>query len=161
MPIKVNGTTVIDETLLADINMSNLSETGQNVIKGLVSGQGYMKRPDYTNASQKTISCTCTVHKSNTSITNISYTSFSVSSIGYLSISSLPSTYSSNIQISDQIIKINNKVVPNDVLKSSLVPVSANDTVTFTATLSGYGSSYGSDITITFTIAEFMFYPES
>lgn len=156
MPIKVNGTTVIDETLLADINMSNLSETGQNVIKNLVSGLGGMKRPDYTNASQKTITCTCKLV--GTLVQDISYTSITIAANGYISLTSLPSSYIAAVQISNQQIKINNKLVSNDVLKNSLVPISTNDVITFSSTLSSSSTTHQDSIT--FTIAEFMFYPE-
>lgn len=46
MPIKINGTTVIDEANFADKNLSNLSETGLAVITNAASsvGANYMKK---------------------------------------------------------------------------------------------------------------------
>ena len=79
MPLQINGTTIIDETLLADKNLSNLSEDGKNVIKSLASGAGGMKRPDYTNGSQQNITASGTV---NGSTVNASYTSVTISKNG-------------------------------------------------------------------------------
>ena len=46
MPVKINGTTVIDEANFADKNLSNLSETGLAVITNAASsvGANYMKK---------------------------------------------------------------------------------------------------------------------
>lgn len=162
MPIKINGTTVINETLLADINLSNLSETGQNVIKSLISSEGGMKRPDYANGSMKniTVSGTC----SNLgAISNVSYTSVTIASAGYISTYNLLSNQlisgGNSITISDQIIKINNVILPLDTIKSSLIPVSQGDILTFTSTLSASGSSHSAS-NFSFNIYQFMFYPE-
>lgn len=55
MPIKLNGTTIIDETNLADTNLSNLTAVGQNVISNIansaVSSQGYMKHINTTSGT--------------------------------------------------------------------------------------------------------------
>lgn len=162
MPIKINGTTVINETLLADINLSNLSETGQNVIKSLISSEGGMKRPDYANGSMKNITVSGTDNKGN--ITNVSYTSVTIASAGYISNYNILSSYnagdwaSNPISITNQIVKINNTILPIDAFKGSLIPVSTNDVITFTSTLSG-GSSMSSK-NFSFNICQFMFYPE-
>ncbi len=163
MPIKLDGTTLFDESNFADKDLSNLTATGSaalmSAVNDAVSELGVMKRPNYANASQKTLSCTCTVNK--TSVSNISYTSFTLSASGYLTITSLTTAFSSTGQVSNHQIKINNKLVPNDVLTNSLVPVSTNDVVTITATITAGSTGFGSSSnTQTFTIAEFMFYPE-
>lgn len=58
MPVKINGTTIIDEVNFADKNLSNLSETGLAVITNAASSAGtnYMKKINTKNGSYGSIS---------------------------------------------------------------------------------------------------------
>lgn len=58
MPVKINGTTVIDEANFADKNLSNLSETGLAVITNAASSAGanYMKKINTKAGSYGSIS---------------------------------------------------------------------------------------------------------
>lgn len=58
MPIKINGTTIIDEANFADKNLSNLSETGLAVITSAASSAStnYMKKINTKAGSYGSIS---------------------------------------------------------------------------------------------------------
>lgn len=160
MPIQINGTTIIDETLLADKNLSNLSEDGKNVIKSLASGVGGMKRPDYANGSEQNIACSCRI--SSGGVTNISYTSITIPSNGYILLYNIlekyPNTQTHCALISNAIVNINNKFITLDALYKNLIPVTLNDIISFTNTFSISGVP--STQNYTFNICQFMFYPE-
>ena len=55
MPIKLNGTTIFNESNFADKDLSNLSESGTQVINNMVSsaisGMTYMKNIDTNNGT--------------------------------------------------------------------------------------------------------------
>lgn len=59
MPIKLNGTTIIDESTLANTDLNNLTSAGQNTISSIASSAitsgNFMKKINTTTCTSRTV----------------------------------------------------------------------------------------------------------